>query len=94
MFSAEMTVPDVSVYTSNNGGHTNEQLVEMALAKLINISEDAHPAIKEQAKAFRDKIAYVMLQYIALAKKEERATIMYTLEKNGHSDMANIIRRL
>ena len=38
MFQAEMNVPDVNVFTSNDGGHTNEQLVELALDKLLYIS--------------------------------------------------------
>lgn len=94
MFLAETTVPDVSVYTSENGGHSNEQLVEMALEKLINVSDSAHPAIKEQANVFKNQIAYIMLKYITLARKEERATITHILDKNGHIDLANIIRRL
>jgi len=94
MFQAEMNVPDVNVFTSNNGGHTNEQLVELALDKLLHISDGAHPAIREQAKAFKEKIATVMLQYITLARSEERATIVHMLDKNGHNDLAKIIRSL
>ena len=67
---------------------------EMALEKLINVSDSAHPAIKEQANVFKNQIAYIMLKYITLARKEERATIVQVLANNGHKDLAEIIRRL
>ena len=88
------TVGNVNVVTSDNGGHSNEQLTELALDKLISVSDKAHPAIQAQARAFKDRIANVMYHYITLARREERATIVQVLASNGHKDLAEIIRRL
>ena len=48
------SVGNVNVLTSDNGGHSNEQLTELALDKLISVSDKAHPAIQAQARAFKD----------------------------------------
>ena len=88
------SVGSVNVLTSDNGGHSTEQITELALDKLITISDRAHPAIQAQARAFKDRIANVMYHYITLARREERATIVQVLASNGHKDLAEIIRRL
>ena len=94
MLDNEMGLGPVKVYTSDNGGLSNEQIVEMALDRIIYIADGTHPAIKEQARAFKDQMANVLLYYVGLAKKQERDTICQILISNGHQDMANIIRRV
>ena len=46
----------VSVFTSTNGGHTPEQVAEMALNRIIQVNESAPPVIKEQALAYKDRL--------------------------------------
>jgi|TARA_Y100000114_G_scaffold74076_1_gene67908 hypothetical protein len=94
MLDNEMGLGPVKVYTSDNGGLSNEQIVEMALDRIIYIADGTHPAIKEQARAFKDQMANILVHYVALAKKQERDTICQILISNGHQDMANIIRRV
>jgi hypothetical protein len=94
MLDNEMGLGPIKVYTSDNGGLSNEQIVEMALDRIIYIADGTHPAIKEQARAFKDQMANILVHYVALAKKQERDTICQILISNGHQDMANIIRRL
>ena len=94
MLDNEMGLGPVKVYTSDNGGLSNEQIVEMALDRIIYIADGTHPAIKEQARAFKDQMANILVHYVALAKKQERDTICQVLISNGHQDMANIIRRV
>ena len=94
MLDNEMGLGPIKVYTSDNGGLSNEQIVEMALDRIIYIADGTHPAIKEQARAFKDQMANVLLYYVGLAKKQERDTICQILISNGHQDMANIIRRV
>ena len=88
------SVGSVNVLTSDNGGHSTEQITELALDKLIAISDKAHPAIQAQARAFKDNAAKIIHHYITLARREERATIVQVLASNGHKDLAEIIRRL
>ena len=50
--------------------------------------------VKAQAMAFKDKIHYVVLTYMKQAVASDRSTIAGLLDKQGHRDMADIIRRL
>ena len=66
----------------------------MARNKIVYVSEDAPPAIKDQAQAFANRVEEVVRFYIDLAKREERGTICQTLRNAGHNDIAEFIRRL
>ena len=50
--------------------------------------------VKAQAEAFRDAIKQVVLMYIKQAIASDRSTVAGLLDKQGHRDMADIIRRL
>lgn len=90
----EIKVQSVNVMTSDEGGLSTEQLTELAMDKLILVSDSAPPAIKEQALVFQDKLRNVMHNYIELARREERATISHRMAKAGQKEMADLIRRL
>lgn len=82
------------VFTSDNGGHTPEQMAEMALNKIMIVSSSAPPAIRDQAIEYREKLKEVLVFYMNKMAENERTTILALLNKQGHSDMAEIIRRL
>jgi len=84
----------VQVFTSNNSGHSPEQLADMAMNKIMAINEKAPPPIKDQAVAYRNNIRDVIVYYLKQMAKSERTTIWALLKKQGHADMAEIIRRL
>jgi hypothetical protein len=84
----------VNVMTSDHGGLSDEQIVDLVLDKILLVSNDAPPVIKEQALLFKNNIREVLYSYVEFTKKQERATITQTLAKAGHEDLANIIRRL
>ena len=84
----------VNVVTSDDGGLNSEQVTELAMEKIIKVSETAPPAIKEQAEAFRTNVRNVVYQYIELARREERATIARRMDKLGNSEMADLVRRI
>ena len=46
--------PIVTIHTTENRGHSPEEVAERCLDKIIQVSESAPPAIREQAYAFRD----------------------------------------
>ena len=54
----------VSVFTSTNGGHTPEQVAEMALNRIIQVNESAPPVIKEQALAYKDRLRGILIYYM------------------------------
>ena len=87
-------VGSINVTTSENGGLSSDQIAEMARNKIVYVSEDAPPAIKDQAQAFANRVEEVVRFYIDLAKREERGTICQTLRNAGHNDIAEFIRRL
>jgi hypothetical protein len=87
-------VGDFLVKTTENRGFTPEEITEDLLTKLIFISGESHPVIREQAVAFRDQIRPVIVYYMKQAVRSDRTTLAAQISKQGHIDMADIIRRL
>ena len=96
MISVEtgMDVSSVNVMTSDDGGHSSEQITNLAMDKIMRVSDTAPPAIKEQANVFKENIRNVLFQYIELARQEERATIANRMAKAGQTEMADLVRRI
>ena len=84
----------VNVMTSDDGGLSSEQVTELAMDKIIKVSDTAPPVIKEQAEVFRTNVRNVVHYYIQLARQEERATIARRMDKLGNSEMADLVRRI
>lgn len=84
----------VNVVTLDYRGYTPEELAEMTVDKIIRIGQNSHPAIIEQARAFRENIRVVLVEAFRQAQEAERATIIGSLTKNGFEDIANLIRRI
>lgn len=84
----------VNVMTSDKGGLNNEQLADLAVDKIVSISDEAPPHIRQQANQFREHLKKVLYHYLVLARGEERATIVHILRSNGQKEMAEYIRRL
>jgi hypothetical protein len=87
-------IGDALVFTSNNGGHSPEDIAEMALNKIMTVSETAPPVIREQAYAHRQRLKEVLVFYMSKMCQSERTTIWSLMKQQGHDDMAEIIRRL
>lgn len=82
------------VKTTNERGFTVEEIAEDLLNKLLFVSSEAHPAIRDQAMAFKDNIRPVIIHYMKQAVRSDRTTLAAQLSRQGHLDMAEIIRRL
>jgi len=96
MFSVDVktTIGDIAVKTTNNKGLSPEYWTERIIDRLISISNNADPMVKAQAEAFKDNMTQVVLLYMKQAIASDRATVAGLLQKQGHKDMADIIRRL
>jgi len=94
MFTGSALPGVVSVSTTEGRGHTPEELAERCTAKLISVSEDAHPAIREQAKAYRAAITHVFTHYMKEAVTNDRVTVYNALVQAGHPQLADAIRKL
>lgn len=84
----------VEVHTTSNRGFTPEEIAERAANKIISISDDANPAIRAQAHAFRKQIVKLLGIYMREAIKSDRTTVYNALTDAGHKELAELIRKL
>jgi len=82
------------VFTSDNGGHSPEDMAEMALNRIMIVSDTAPPVIRDQAYAHRQRLKEVLIYYMNKMCQSERTTLWALMKQQGHGDMAEIIRRL
>jgi len=95
MFNVNVTeVGKVNVQTSTNGGLTNEQIADLAVDKLVSVSDKAPDHIRQQALVFKENVKKLVYHYLLLARKEERSSIVHILRSNGQKELAEYIRRL
>ena len=88
------TLGSVNVFTSENGGLSNDQIAEMLANKIMYVSDEAPEPIRLQAEAFKDKVRNLVQYYVELARKEERATICAKVREAGQHQLADAIGRL
>tara|TARA_B100000085_G_scaffold256422_1_gene256943 strand:- start:2771 stop:3061 length:291 start_codon:yes stop_codon:yes gene_type:complete len=93
-FETGVQVHSVNVMTSDGGGHSTEQIVELAMDKIMSVSNTAPPAIRDQAEAFQNHLRNVLYHYMELARREERASIANKMSQAGNSEMAELVRRI
>lgn len=84
----------VEVETSNNGGHPPEFWARRAADRIVQVADTAHPAIREQAQAYKAAIELVVLEHINRAIKCDRSTVSYLVSEAGHPTLAEHLRRL
>ena len=96
MFSlkSDLEVGNLGVTTTDNRGLSVDEVSEMAVNKIISVSDTAPAPIRAQAHAFRDACKNIVSYYMQEAIKNHMCTIGNQLEQQGHKDLANIIRRL
>ena len=92
--SGNSEIGEVAVFTSTDRGHSPEEMAEMALNKIMLVSDDAPPVIRDQAIAHRDKLKDVLIFYMKRMAQSESTTIWAQRRQQGHDDLAEIIRRL
>jgi hypothetical protein len=92
--SAQAGTFQVGVETSDNGGHSPEFWAKRAADRIVQVAENAHPAIREQALAYKAAIEVVVLEHINRAIKCDRSTVSYLVSEAGHPQLAEHLRRL
>lgn len=86
--------PIVNVVTTTDRGLTVEEVAEQCLEKIISVSDQAPPPIRDQAHAFKQHLRPLLINYMRQAVNNDRTTIYNVLRKSGHEDVAQHIRRL
>tara|TARA_B110000503_G_scaffold133035_1_gene209873 strand:- start:31 stop:303 length:273 start_codon:yes stop_codon:yes gene_type:complete len=79
------------IHTTSGRGHTPEEVAEFALDKIMYVSKDANPLIREQAEAFKGYIRQVLIKYLKQAVQSDRTTLANRLREAGHSDLIKIL---
>ena len=92
--TVESSIGQVTVATTQNGGHSVDYWSEEATKRIVSVGGKSHPLIAQHAEAFKESVSSVILFYMKEAIKSDRTTLIASLEQQGHQDMAEILRRL
>mgnify|MGYP003132623104 FL=1 len=82
---------DVTVKTISRRGFTPDELAEQALDKIIYVGSNCHPAIQEQAEAFRNQIRGVLVEYMKQAIRSDRTTLANEFRAVGHPELVKLL---
>jgi len=83
----------VQVQTTQNRGLTAEEVAERAVDRIISVGQNSHPAIRDQAQAFREHIQAVVTFYMKEAIKNDRATLAIRLRDAGHPELTSLLEK-
>lgn len=89
LFGAE--TGNVMVQTTHGRGFTPEEIAERALDKIVYVGSNSHPAIREQAEAFKDSIRKVLVFYLHEAVRSNNVTLVNRLNNAGYPELAKIL---
>lgn len=81
----------IQVATKDFGGFTPTEVAERALDKIIQVGDQSHPLVREQAIAFRNHIREVLVFYMNEAVKFDRVTLAYKLREAGHPELIKLL---
>ena len=91
---APANVMKVEVETTSNRGHPPEFWAKRCVERLIQISDSAPLAIREQAVAFQKQMEHVVLLHVKRAIQSDRTTVGQAVTEAGHPSLAELVRRL
>ena len=98
MFKIDVSVPQheslVEINTTENRGFTPDELAERCVEKLVSVSDNTHPGIRDQARAYSKHIEKLVAFYMRQAIRSDRTTVYNALQDAGHPQLAELIRRL
>ena len=84
---------DVAVLTTEGRGFTPDEIADRALAKIMYVSKEANPLIRDQAEAFKESIRETLVFYLKQAVQSDRTTLANRLREAGHSDLIKILEK-
>jgi hypothetical protein len=85
---------NVGVVTTSNGGLSTDHWAERATNTIVSVGSQSHPAIAEQANAFKEDVFHVVKYYMEQAVKSSKTTTIAELEQSDYFDMAEILRKM
>jgi hypothetical protein len=91
MMTVQGAFDGIQVFTKDHGGFTPEELANRALDKIIQVGDNSHPLVREQALAFREHIRAVLVFYMNEAVKFDRVTLANKLREAGHPELIKLL---
>jgi cephalosporin hydroxylase len=93
MFSATSAaeIGEIMVHKVDHRGFNAEELAEQALNRIIYVGDQSHPAIREQAEAFRDHIRQVLIFYMKRAIESRNTTLINRFNEAGHPELIKLL---
>lgn len=81
----------VKVLTTSGRGFTPEEMAERALDKIISVGSQTHPAIRDQAEAFRNQIRQVLVYYMKETVRTHHVTLANKFRNAGHPELIKLL---
>lgn len=81
----------IKVATTEGRGHNAKELAQRMADKIVYVGGNSHPAIRDQAIAFKAAVKAVCLFYLKEAVNQDRATIAHRLREAGYPDLINLL---
>jgi hypothetical protein len=93
MFATESAgeIGNVLVHKVDFRGFNPEELADQALNRIIYVGDQSHPAIRDQAQAFREHIRGVLVFYMKRAIESNNTTLANKLREAGHSELVTLL---
>lgn len=91
---AFVEVGNVAALATSGRGFSADEIADMALAKIIAVSENSPPAIRDQAMAYRGAIRALLVHYMDVAKGAAATDLYNIMREHGQHDAAAIILKL
>ena len=92
--SASISVGNIEVLTTDNKGHSIEEVSQMAANRILYIADEAPSPILDHAQAFKNTLKQTLIYYMSQAVEQDRAKICAKLMQNGYSELADNLRIL
>ena len=85
------TIGNVMVETTHGRGSTPEEIAGRALDKIIYVGGQTHPAIRDQAEAFKEDIRKVLIFYMHEAVRSHNVTLANKFKQAGYPELTPIL---
>lgn len=79
------------VHTSSGRGFTPEEIAERAIRDVLYISDQTHPAIRDQAHDFKDRVKQVLIRSMYEAIQSNNTTLVNKFTRAGHPELIPLL---
>ena len=79
------------VHTTSGRGFTPEEIAERAMQTVMYISDQTHPAIRDQAHDFRERVKQVLISVMYEAIRSNNTTLVNKFTQAGHPEFIPLL---